>query len=86
MLYDFTFVTSFSVFHTEATVSIGLKNVLSQSGNIHSTELDVYVVKQSVLDLSLILSQHKQGRKYYAFASSPLTTRQNWYDTCFKVY
>ena len=34
-----------AVFHTEVTVSIGLKN-LSQSGNIHSTILDVYVVWQ----------------------------------------
>ena len=50
----------------------------TQSGNVHSTELDVFAVKQSTLDLSLILSQHKQGRKYYALTSSPLTTRQNW--------
>ena len=43
----------------------------TQSGNVHSTELDVFAVKQSTLDLSLILSQQKQGRKYYALASSP---------------
>ena len=53
-----------------------------QSGNIHSTKLDVYDVKQSALNLSFILSEHKQGRKYYATASSPLTTCQNWYNTC----
>ena len=44
-------------------------------------KLDVYVVEQSMSNLSFILSQHKQGRKYYALASSPLTTCQNWYDT-----
>ena len=32
---------------------------LAQSGNIHSTELAVYAVKQSTLSLSFILSQHK---------------------------
>ena len=44
-------------------------------------KLDVYVVEQSMSNLSFILSQHKQGRKYYALTSSPLTTCQNWYDT-----
>ena len=32
--------------------------------------------------ISLILSPLKQSRKYYALASSPFTTRQNWYNTC----
>ena len=50
----------------------------TQSGNIHSTKLDVYAVKQSALNISLIISQHKQGRKYYALSSSPLTICQNW--------
>ena len=36
-------VTSFSVFYTEATVSIGRKQ-LTQNGNIHSVKLDVYAV------------------------------------------
>ena len=38
--------TSFSVFHTEATVSIGLKK-RTRNGNIPSTKLDVYAEKQS---------------------------------------
>ena len=50
----------------------------TQSVNIHSIELDVYAEKQSPSKLSFILPQLKQGRKYYALASSPLTTRQNW--------
>ena len=49
----------------------------TQSGNIYSTELDVYAVKQSEQNLSFIYSQHRQGRKYYALASSSLTTRHN---------
>ena len=53
----------------------------TQNGNIHSTKLDVYVEKQSGLNPSFILSQHKQGRKYYTLASYPLTARQNWYNT-----
>ena len=36
----------------------------TQSGNIHSTELDVYAEKQSAANLSFILSQHKQGRNF----------------------
>ena len=51
------------------------------SGNIHSTELDVYAVKQSHQNLSFNSPQRMQGRKYYALASSPLTTDQSWYDT-----
>ena len=31
--------------------------------------------------LSFNSSQHKQGGKYYALASYPLTTHQNWYNT-----
>ena len=43
-------------------------------------ELDVYALKQSASNLSFILSQRKQGRKFYALGSSPLTTCLNWYD------
>ena len=39
-------VASFSVFYTEATMNIGLKNIL------HSTKLDVYAEKQSASNLS----------------------------------
>ena len=70
-------VTSFSVFHTKATVSIGRKK-LTQNGNIHSVKLDVYAVKQRASNLSFI---YKLGRKYYTLASSPLTTHKNLYDT-----
>ena len=52
----------------------------TQNGNIHSTKLDVYVEKQST-SISYILPQLKQGRKFYAFSSYPLTARQNWYNT-----
>ena len=52
-----------------------------QSGSIHSIKLDVYAVKQSALDLSFNSPQHRQGKKYYALASSPFTTHQNQYDT-----
>ena len=49
-------------------------------------ELDVYAEKQkqSASILSFILSQLNLGRKYYALASSPFTTRQNWYNTNLK--
>ena len=55
------YVTSFLVFHTEETVLV-IKR--TQGGNIHSTKLDVYAVKQRALNPSFISSQHKQGRKY----------------------
>ena len=44
-------VTSFSVFYTRVTVSIGLKKCI-QSDSIQSIKLDVHAVKQSALDLS----------------------------------
>ena len=53
-MFPLIYVASFSVFHTEATVSIGLKT--------YSEWLQAQV-RQSVSNLSFILSQHKQGRK-----------------------
>ena len=44
-------VTSFSVFYTDAPVSIGLKNVFRKVASI-LLKLDVYAAKQSALDLS----------------------------------
>ena len=74
------YVTSFSVFYTVVNSEYWSQKC-TQNGNIHSIELDVYAEKQSTSNLSFILPQLKQGRKYYALASSPLTTHQNWYDT-----
>ena len=42
-----------------------------QNGNIHSIKLDACVDKQSASNPFFISSQHKQGRKYNALASSP---------------
>ena len=50
------YVTSFSVFHTKATVSIGLKNIF----RIRCPCWEAERVKSS-----FISSQHKQGRKYF---------------------
>ena len=38
-----------TIFHNEATVSIGLKNLLRVGTSIHSIILDVHAVKQSAL-------------------------------------
>ena len=76
------YVTSLSVFHTEATVSIGLKNLLRMVTfyKIRCLCCEAELVKRK-LSLFFVSSQHKQDRKYYALASSALTTGQNWYDT-----
>ena len=52
-----------------------------QYGNIHFIKLDVYADKQSASNPSFISSQHKQGRRCNALASSPLTTLQNLNNT-----
>ena len=58
------------VFYTEVNSEYWSQKC-AKNGNIHSIELDVHAEKQSVSNLSFILSQLKQGRKYYALASSP---------------
>ena len=74
-------LSSFDPFSAHRTDTEYWSQKRTQNDNIHSMKLDVYVVEQSMSNLSFILSQHKHGRKYYALASSPLTTCQNWYDT-----
>ena len=78
-------VTSFPVFHTVANSEYWSQKC-TRNGNIHSKEWDVYAEKQNVSNLSFILPQLKQSRKYYALASSPLLTRQNWYNTIFGMH
>ena len=74
-------LSSFDPFSAHRTDTEYWSQKRTQNDNIHSMEFDVYAVRQSATNLSFILSQRKQGRKYYALASSTLTTCQNWYNT-----
>ena len=59
------------VFHTEETVSIGLKKG-TQSGNIHSTILDVYVGRQSTQNFPFTSLQCRlHNRTGYNYFSCP---------------
>ena len=47
------------------------------------TRKDIYAIRKHETTLFFNSSQHKQGRKYYALAASPLTASQNLYKTSY---
>ena len=63
------------VFHTEETVSIGLKKG-TQSGNIHSTILDVYVGRQTQ-NFPFIFLQFKLDNNF-ALLLKKSKNNKNW--------